>query len=182
MVRRPLSVLAVLLVAAIAAGCGGDESEEDPTAAWASGFCTAITNWTDDLKDITSQFSDTSNFNEEALKSAADDAKSATDTLVGDLDDLGTPDTPSGEEVRTAVDNLSNTLDSEATKIEDTAQGVDSVADLPSAITTMSTSLTAMSTAFTNTLTSIQNADVQGELQTAIDDSPDCDEITSGSS
>ena len=181
--RRPLGLFALVLVAAIAAaGCGGDDSEEDPTAAWASGFCTAITTWTDDLRDISSRFSDTSNFNQDALESAAEDAKSSTDQLVTDLQDLGTPDTPSGEEVRTAVDDLSNTLDSEATKIEDTAQGVDSVADLPSAITTISTSLTAMSTAFTNTLTSIQDADAQGELQAALEASPDCDQITSGSS
>jgi hypothetical protein len=171
----------VVLVAVIAAaGCGGDDaSDEDPTAAWASGFCTAITNWTDDLQDITSQFSDTSNFNEEALRSAADDAKSATDQLVTDLKELGAPETDSGDQVRSAVDQLSTTLDGESAKIEDAAQGVSNLTELPSAITTISTALTAMSTAFSNTLTSIQDADVNSELQTALDESPDCDQISS---
>lgn len=178
--RRVFS-LAVVVLAVATAGCGGGDSEEDPTAAWASGFCTAITNWTNDLEDITSQFSDTSNFNEEALRSAADDAKSATDTLVADLKDLGTPDTPSGEEVRAAVDNLSNTLESESAKIEDTAQGVSGLTELPSAISAISTSLTAMSTAFSTTLTTLQNADAAGELQTALEESPECDELTSSS-
>lgn len=164
----------------IAAGCGGDDSaEEDPTAAWASSFCTAITTWTDDLEDITSQFSDTSNFSEANLRSAADDAKSATDNLVSDLRELGAPETDSGEEVKSSIDQLSTTLENEATKIQDTAQGVSGLTELPSAISTITTSLSAMSTAFSDTLTQIQNADVKGELETALDDSPDCDAISS---
>jgi hypothetical protein len=182
-VRRPLTLLALVLVAAIpAAGCGGDDSEQDPTAAWASGFCTAITDWTDELQNIASQFSDTSNLSEEGVKSAADDVKSATDQLKDDLQGLGRPETPSGEAVETSVDQLSTTLEDEAAKIEDTAQGVSNLTELPTAITTISASITAMSSAFTNTLTTIQNADADGELQAALEASPECDQITSGSS
>ena len=174
-----LSALVVVL-AITAAGCGGSDKEEDPTAAWASGFCSAITSWTDDLKDVTSQFSDTSNLNQDGLQSAANDVRDSTQQLVDDLKSLGRPDTDSGQEVQDAVDGLSTTLDNETAKIEDTANGVSGITGLPSAIATISTSLSAMATAFSDTLQTIQNADVNGELQTALEDSPECAGITNG--
>ena len=50
---------AVAALALVAVGCGGDDGDgdTDPTAAWASDFCTAITTWTDELQTVTSQFS-----------------------------------------------------------------------------------------------------------------------------
>jgi hypothetical protein len=181
-VRYVLSLAAVVLVSVIAAGCGGSDSDDqDPTAAWASGFCTAITDWTDELQSITSQFTDTSNLNEDAIRTAASDAKSSTDQLVDDIRGLGRPDTSSGQEVEDSIDQLSTTLEDESTKIDDTAQGISGLTELPGAITTISTSLTTMSTAFSNTLTTIENADVDGELKAALEASPECDEITGSS-
>jgi hypothetical protein len=177
-VRLVLSALVVVLAVA-ATGCGGSDKEEDPTAAWASGFCSAITSWTDDLENVTSQFSDTSNLSQDGLQSAANDVRDSTQQLVDDLKTLGRPETDSGQEVQDAVDGLSTTLDNETAKIEDTANGVSGITGLPSAITTISTSLSAMATAFSDTLQTIQNADVNGELQSALEDSPDCAGITS---
>jgi hypothetical protein len=177
---RWVVVVVVLALAGMAAGCGGDdESEADPTAAWASGFCSAVTDWTNELGTITSQFSDTSNLSQDGLESAASDLRDATDTLVSDLKDLGAPDTSSGEKVKDSLDTLSTTLDDETSEIETTAQGVSSVADLPSAITKISASLSALGTAFSQTLQAIDSADVGGELQTALEDSPECADIKS---
>jgi methyl-accepting chemotaxis protein len=173
--RRLALALAVLALTGIAAGCGGDDaSDEDATAAWASGFCSAITDWTDELEGVTSQFSDASNLSEEGLRSAAEDVRSSTQTLVDELRDLGRPETASGEEVESALDDLSDTLESETAEIEDTADGVSNLTDLPGAITTITSSLSAMATSFSNALTAIQNADVGDELQTALEDSPEC--------
>jgi hypothetical protein len=178
--RKALSFAVLVVVLAVAAvGCGGSDSEEDPTAAWASGFCSAVTNWTDDLQDVTSQFSDTSNLSQDGLQSAANDVRDSTEKLVDDLKSLGRPETDSGQEVQDAVDGLATTLDNETAKIEDTANGVTGITALPSAITTISTSLSAMTTAFSDTLQTIQNADVNGELQKSLEDSPDCADITS---
>jgi methyl-accepting chemotaxis protein len=175
-----LTLSALVVVLAVAAtGCGGSDKEEDPTTAWASGFCRAITSWTDDLKDISSQFSNTSNLNQDALQSAVDDVRSSTERLGDDLRALGTPPTDSGQEVQDAIDGLSTMLDNETAKIEDTADGVNGLADLPGAISTITKSLGAISTAFSDTLTTIRSADVNGELKTAIDDSPDCQALNS---
>jgi len=179
--RSWIVAIVVLALAGIAAGCGGDddESDADPTAAWASGFCSAVTDWTNELQTITSQFSDPSNLSQDGLESAAGDLRDATDTLVSDLKDLGAPDTDSGEAVKSSLDSLSTTLETETAEIEETAQGVSSITQLPGAISTISASLASLGTAFSQTLQSIDNADVGGELQTALEDSPECADISS---
>ena len=177
---RWIVAVTVVAVAGVAAGCGGDsDTEADPTAAWADGFCGAVNDWTDELQTITSQFSDTSNLSEDGLQSAAEDVRSATQTLVDDLKDLGAPETDSGQEVQSALDDLSTTLESETAAIENTAEDVSGITDLPDAISKIAASLSALNTAFSQTLQTIDDADVNGELQTALEDSPECANISS---
>jgi methyl-accepting chemotaxis protein len=176
-----LAAILVLAIAGVAVGCGGsdDESEADPTAAWADGFCSAVTDWTDELQTITSEFQDTSNLSADGLQSAASDVQDSTQALVDQLRDLGAPETDSGQAVKDSLDTLSTTLEDESQSIEDTANDVSSIADLPSAITKILASLSALGTAFSETLQTIENADTGGELKTALEDSPECADITS---
>jgi hypothetical protein len=178
--RKWATVLVVAVLAAVAAGCGGgSDTESDPTAAWASGFCSAVTTWTDDLQNVTSQFTDTSNLSQDGLEAAAEDVRTSTERLIDDLKSLGAPDTESGQEVKSSIDMLSATLESEVASIEETAQGVTGITDLPSAIASISASLSALGSAFSEALTTIDNADTKGELQAALEDSPDCADISS---
>jgi hypothetical protein len=173
-VRRRLALAgAVLALVGIAAGCGGDD-EPSSTEAWASSFCGAIADWTDELENVTAEFSDASNLSQEGLQSASEDARSATEDLVDELRDLGRPPTESGDEVETALDQLSQTLEGETAEIEDTAEGVSGLTELPGAIQKISGSLAAMATAFSTALTAVQAADVDGEVQAALEDSPEC--------
>jgi hypothetical protein len=170
----------VLSVSLVAVGCGGSDDEAaDPTAAWASGFCSAITTWTNTLEDVTSQFTDTSNFSEDALRDAADDVSSATDQLIEDVRGLGRPETDSGEEVESAVDSLSTTLETEVSNIRDTVDELSGITGLPTAISAITSSLSAMSSAFQSTLQTVQDADVDGELESALEDAPECDDLSS---
>lgn len=177
---RVLLSTVVLALALVAAGCGGDDEEADATASWASGFCTAVTDWTNSLGDVTSQFTDTSNLSEAGLQSAADDTRSATEELIDELRGLGTPDTESGDEIKSSLDELATTLESEADKIGDAVEGVSGITGIASAITTVSTSLSAMGSAFASTLQTVEAADVGGELQSALEDSPECAGISNG--
>lgn len=184
MIRKLLVTMAVAVLAIAAAGCGGsDESssatETTPASQWADGFCGAITTWTDSLKSVTDQFSDLSSFSEEGLRTAADDLQSATDTLVEDLKGLGTPDTDSGEEVKSSIDELSSKLETELEAIQTTVDDTSGITALPGAAQDITGSLSAMSSAFASTLSTIEDADVQGELKDALESSPACDEITS---
>ncbi len=179
--RKTLVAAAVAALALSAAGCGGDES---PTASatdeWAEGFCTAITTWTDSLGNVRDGFtSGASSLSQDGLEDAANDVQSSTETLVDDLRGLGRPETESGEAVESSVDELSTTLESEVANIESTAQGASGLSEIPSAITSITASLSAMSTAFSSTLQSIESADADDELRTALEDSPACADITS---
>lgn len=176
--RAAVAALTVAL-ALVAAGCGGSDEEGDSTASWASGFCTAITDWTDSIQEVTSQFSDTSNLSQNGLQSAADDVGSSTEQLVDDLRDLGSPDTDSGDEIRSSLESLSTTLQTEAGNIEEAVDGISGITGIASAITAVSTSLSAMGRAFASSLQTIEAADVGGELQSALEDSPECAGISS---
>lgn len=171
----------IAALALVAAGCGGsDESASaSPTDEWAAGFCTAITSWTDSIQSATDQFTDPSSLSTDGLASAANDVGSATNTLVDDLKGLGAPDTESGQAVKDSVDELSSTLESEVATIDDAVQGASGLTALPGAIATITTSLAAMATAFSSTFQSLENADVKGELQTALEDSSACADISS---
>ncbi len=185
-VRRSVALtFLVLVVAVVAAGCGGSDdettttTEASATAEWAAGLCSAISTWKGELSNIASQFSDLSSLTEDGLQSAANDAKAATDTFVDDLEGLGTPDTESGEEIRSSVDELSTTVRTEVDSIETAAGDVSSLADVPTAVTTATASIETMSTALSSTITKIKDADAQGEIKDEIDNSSDCANITS---
>ena len=184
-VRRNL-ILAflVLALAAVAAGCGGSDDETTTTetaatAEWADGLCTAISTWKSSLSSIASQFTDLSSLTEDGVRSAADDAKEATDTFRDDLEGLGTPDTESGDEIKSSVDDLSSTVETEVDSLETTVGDVSSLADVPTAVTAATASIEKMSTALSSTITTIKAADTQGEIKAAIDNSPDCASVTS---
>ena len=179
MTKRLLTT-AVAALALVAAGCGGSDesSSASPTDEWAEGFCTAITTWTDSLKSVTEQFASPSSLTQDGLTDAANDVKSSTDTLVDDLRGLGAPDTESGQAVKTSIDELSTTLESEVSKIESAVDGASGLTELPSAISSITTSLSAMGSAFASTLQAIESADVKRELQTALEDSPACADIS----
>ena len=59
------------------------------------------------------------------------------------------------------------------------SEGVSGITEIPSALTAITASLSAMASAFSSTLQTIEDADAEGELQTALEDSPECADITS---
>jgi len=175
---------AVAVLAIGAAGCGGsDESsstaEATPASEWADGFCTSLTTWSEAIKGVPDQFTNLSSFSEEGFQTAADDISSATDTLVEDLKGLGTPDTDSGEEVKSSIDDLSSTLETELDSIQATVDDTSGITEFPGAAQDILGSLSTMSSAFASTLSTIEDADVQGELKDGLESSSACDEITS---
>jgi len=184
MTRKLLVAISVAALAISAAGCGGsDESSSEttepaPASEWADGFCTAITTWTGALTSVKDQFTDLSSFSEEGLQTAADDVKTATDTLVEDLKGLGAPDTESGEEVKSSLDELSTTLETELDAIQTTADETSGITEVPGAAQDIASALAAMSTAFSSTLSTIESADAQNELKDALEASPACADIT----
>ena len=188
MPSRPTSVLAacVLSLALVAAGCGGDDdaTSETETAAetsaeeWADGVCTALTTWTEDLDAAAEPLGDVSSLSGDSIRQAAEDVKVATETLTESLRGLGRPDTESGEELQSSVDDIATDLESSAEALEAAVADVSGIADIPGAVGTITTTLTELGTDVQTLVTDLEAADVSGELETAFEDAESCAELT----
>ncbi len=181
--RRRAALVLPVLVAVLSlaiAGCGGGD-EATPAEEWADGVCTAISSFKDDLTQINEQLADPSSLNQDGLEEAANDARTATDTLVDELRSLGPPETESGEEAKQAIDDLATTVEDDFSEIELAVEGVSDITAIPGAITTISASLASIGTAVSTTIPTIEGIDVQGELRDAFEQTASCDELTSSS-
>lgn len=181
MKRKPAAVLAALLasLALVASSCGGNGESAGSAEQWADEFCTAVSSWTTELQRIGNEVGDPSSLDADSLRAAADDVGTATDSLVEDLRALGPPETESSEQVQDTLESLADTLEEQKTDIEEAVGDLSGLTDLPSAITAIGTSLTAMGTAFQAALEALEDADVDGELEKALESSDACDEISS---
>jgi len=172
---------AVLAVASLAAGCGSDDSETSSAEEWAGSVCTAVSTWTDSLRESLGSIT-AGNVSEDALRSAADDAKSATDTLVDDLRGLGKPDTEAGEQAQSSVEQLADDLREQADKIESAANDASGVSGVLGAVSTVTGALGQMSTAVSSTVSDLEKLDAQGELRQAFENAAPCQDLQSSNS
>ena len=173
--------------ALFAAGCGGDDESSSQTTSeastgastdeWADSFCLALTTWKNDLEEAAEPLTDLSSLSEESLQQAADDAKTATETLSDSLNGLGRPDISSGEQVRSSVQDLATDVENGADEIETAVEGVASVADIPSAIDTITTTVTDMGTEVDGAVQTLEDADPSGELVSAFAEADSCGEL-----
>ena len=175
--RHLVFVLALALSAAafalLAAGCGDDDEAVSSTTEWAEEFCATTRAWGDELERIGEDL-DLSSISSDALDQAAEDAREATDDFIEAIRDLGGPGTESGDEVEQSVEELADEVESEREQIED---AIDDAGGLSGAITAareIASSVAAMFTALERTLESIDEADVNGELDTAFDEAESC--------
>jgi hypothetical protein len=171
--------LAVALV--LAAGCGGsDDSDTSATDQWADDLCSAITTWTGAISSATQELK--SNPSKDGLQSAADEAKSATETFSDDLKGLGKPDTEAGQQAKDELDQLSSELSDEAQKLEAATQDVSGVSGLASAVTSVTGTLTTMGSQLSSAFSDLQSLDAKGELESALEQSSSCQSLTGSGS
>lgn len=99
-----------------AAACGGGGSDTTTSTAaggtsseqWANSICSSFTTWKKSLQSI--QTTVTSQPSGAALKTAAQQAETATETLAQSLKQLGKPDTAQGQAAKKNLDAVANTL------------------------------------------------------------------------
>lgn len=178
-VALAMLVLGALLVAA---GCGGSSSSSDESSPdeWASGFCSSVTTWTDSVKSAGNELK--SNPSKDSLNTTVDDIKSASDTLVSDLKDLGKPNTEQGQKAKDEVDQLSSELKDDVDQMESDVKNISGVQDVATAAQSVSTTLSTMKNQVNSATTQLDQASPDGELEQAFQDSSDCDSLTSSSS
>jgi hypothetical protein len=174
--RLAALALAVFAFALLAAGCGDDEEATSSATAWAEDFCTTVTDWQDELDGIADGLSASSSV--EDFEDAANEASDATDTFVEELRDLGGPETESGQAVEDSLEELSDTVDAEKTELEEAVDDAEGFTGAAGVISEIGSSVAAMATALQTTLQAIEDGDASGELETALEETPACDELT----
>lgn len=123
MIRKSiLPGLAVLVLLGLAAPAGAQSTTTTVTKSssgstttspddWASGVCSSVSTWLDDVDATVKGLTSAS-----TLDAAADQARagvqSATDTLKTGISDLGVPSTSDGKKAKKQVDALTSQLDS----------------------------------------------------------------------
>jgi hypothetical protein len=179
-------------VAVLAAGCGSSSSSSTSTPttttstattttgasatdAWANGVCSAFATWQASIKSALTSVKN--NPSKDALTSAANDAKSATETLASDLKGLGKPDTTAGQQAKASLDQLSKTLTNDVDTIKTAVSGASSASDLASAVSVAKTTLTAMGKEITSTVNDLKSLDTKGELEKAFAQSTACSSL-----
>jgi hypothetical protein len=177
---RYLLALVVVLVALVAAGCGSDDDESDTstTAAWAEDFCTSVTDWDNELEQIADELVESPS--REGLEDAAQQAEDATDSFIQEVRDLGGPETESGQAVDDSLEQLADTVDEQKAAIEEAVDEADGLTGAAGAVSAIGTSISTMATALQTALQAIEDEDASGELKTAFEDTPACDELTNG--
>jgi len=175
---RALGAAVVAAAALLAAGCG--KNDQPTTAEWANGLCSAITTWTSSLTSIASTLQ-SGGVNKDSLTTAVDDAKSSTQDFTSTLDDLGKPDTDSGQQAQDAVDQLSSEIKTDIQTIQDATDNVSGVSGILNAVTVIKDTITKAGTQVSGTVTTLQGIGAQNEIQDAFKNSQSCQTLTGGS-
>jgi hypothetical protein len=177
--NRGIAVAVTLISALALAGCGGDGGDETLSPSeWADSLCSDLGEWKSSMQTVAASFGG-GNLSQENVQDAADEVSDATEMLVGDLQDLGRPDTESGQEAKDEVDNLSEELQTGSDEIQRAADGVSSAADVPQAAATAGATLTRLRTQLTTTLTNLEQIEPQGEVKSALEQSDACNDLKS---
>ena len=167
--RRRLLIASVVL-AFVAAGCGGStSSSSDASVQWANDVCGATTAWKNQLSKLVGGVK-TNGLNEASLKTAASSLQAVTQTYASTLKNLGAPKTNAGTQAKQSIDTLADQLTQGADAIK---QALDS-SSVTAAVTTVSTTFASMQTNIKSAVANLQGLDAKGELKQAFDSAANC--------
>jgi archaellum component FlaC len=183
--RVTLVVIVLLSGVMLAAGCGGSDdnssSESSSPTEWADSLCSAVSTWTGSMSSAGDEL-EQNGLSEDALDNAVDDVKSATDTLLDDIGDLGKPDTQAGDQAQESLEQLSTDLEQNVDSIEAAVKDVSSLSEVLQAAPAVSASLATMDTQVRSTVKELGGLDPKGELKSAFEQASACDNLSSTSS
>ena len=171
MATRRLGLLAVVLALATisaVAGCGGDE--ENASEQWAGDVCSQLSTWVTSVQDaVSSLTANPLSLDKAAVQAATKDVKAATDELVNGLADLGPPQTDSGEQAKSELDDLGSQLQQQVGQVEQEAKAGSL------SLVTVTSALATASSAVRSTYDSLQSLDTGGELRDGFENAGSCD-------
>jgi methyl-accepting chemotaxis protein len=174
-VIRSTLAIALASLAVLAAGCGDDE---DPAQAWADGFCSSLTTWSESIKSSVDPIT-SGDLSSDAVNGAVDDVKTATDKLKSDLEGLGAPNTDSGEQAQQQATDLADQLTTAEDTISKAFEGADGTTEMLAAAGVAVSSLTTIVAQMKTTLDDLEqsSSDTSDELRSAFKSSDECKSV-----
>jgi hypothetical protein len=179
-VRRVASVLALsAALAVVAAGCGGASPEEK----WASGVCSDISDWKDQLQksvnDVREQVQSPGTGTIAGVQAEVQEAVDATQKLASDLRARGAPDTESGDEAKQQLDAFATQLDAAFTQVKQTVGNLPAGADageIVKRLAPLAPALQSLAVKTSSTLDSVKAS--SSKLKEGFDKADSCDEFS----
>jgi methyl-accepting chemotaxis protein len=178
--KRGTIVVVILISAFFLSGCGGDDgSETTSPSEWADSLCTDLSQWKSSVTSVAASFGGGGGLSQEEIQDAVNEVASSTETLVGNLQDLGRPDTEAGQEAQDAVNQLADELQTDIGEAERAAAGVSNAADAAQAASSIRDTFTTAQNQVTSAITDLEQLEPQGELTSALEQSDACNELSS---
>jgi hypothetical protein len=175
---RGIAILAagVAALALVAAGCGSSDKSEssNASAAWADGFCGALTKWKDSLESVGSTLKNVDELSKAKIETAATEVSNANKTLAGDVGALGSPPKEATSEAKREIDDLRDELEKSASQIKDATANIATPTDVLEAVNTTSAALLTMSSDISSTAATLESLDGAEEWKQAFADSEAC--------
>jgi hypothetical protein len=164
--------LAVLALAFLLTGCGGDDNEPSASEDYANSVCRDLSSWVADQQATLKSLEDAGpSISREDLRAAVFYVRDSSQVLLlVDLEQLDVPESAAGNQAKTELDNLGMKLAQELGMVMQALDANTGVVALASMLTT------ALSTAtddVKSTLDELQNLD-SDELKDAFQDSDEC--------
>jgi gas vesicle protein len=175
----PLSALSLVL-AFLAAGCGGGQSAEEK---WANDVCTPINDWNTQIRelinDAKSAVSSPDASTIERLKTDAQKAVSATNTLKSDLQDLPPAPGANGQTARQNFTSFAKQVSQTVDQLKTTVSNLSS-SNLTQAATVLSSAAGQLSTFSTQAKSAVSSAEqTSSKLKSGFEDADSCKDLRS---
>lgn len=165
----------IAVLALLAAACGEDD---DPAQAWADGFCSSLTTWSQSVKSSVDPIT-SGNLSDDAVNGAVDDVKAATDELTSDLKGLGAPNTDSGEQAQQQATDLADQLTTAEDTISKAFEGAGGTTEMLSAAGVAVSSLGTVVAQMKTTLDDLEqsSSDTSDDIRSAFKRSDECKSV-----
>ena len=168
MTARVAAVL-VAVLAGLAAGCGGDDS--NATQDWAGDVCSELNTWVESIQTTVNGLTDKGlSLQKSDVQAAVDDAQSATNDLTSGLKELGAPPDDSGaQQAKSELDQFADEIQKQ---LEDVQQATATQSGVLQLTQTVTAAVSASAAAAQSTYEAIQSAG--GELKSGFEDADSC--------
>lgn len=172
---RAAAALLALVLAVVVAGCGGSSKSSGPSQAeWADGMCSAFVDWQNNLKAAGQKVSG-GNLSKSTLEDTANAISDANKQLRSDLDGLGKPPTPTADQAKSALTQLTEELSKSVDQIRSALSGSGGV---QAAVTAAAGAIQAMSQDVQTTATKLDSLSKDDSWKKAFQSSESCKKLS----